>query len=75
MDEFGLVPNLRVLVTGSYKRAHLEVGLQDDLADHIVHAVELLRLVTDGAATRQGEHVEVGQRIVAGVLALHDYYF
>ena len=53
VDKPGLVPNLRVLVASVYKRVHLEVGLQDDLTDHIAHAVELFRLVAYSTATSE----------------------
>lgn len=75
MYEFGLILDLRVLNASCYECGHLEVGLEDDLADDIVYAVELLRLVANGAASRQGKVFKVSKWIVARVPSLHDYYF
>lgn len=52
MNEFGFVLDLGMLDTGFDEGRHFEVTLKDDLPNHVVHLVELLRLVANGAAAR-----------------------
>jgi hypothetical protein len=63
-----------VLVAGGDEGTHLEVSLQDDLANDVVHPVQLLRLVADSAPPHQSQPLPLACRLRTRELSLHRDY-